>query len=78
MNAEFIKALDALQQEKGIDKEELIQAIESSIESAYRKNYGKVTGTPDIAITTCKIAIFVDGDFWHGWRFPQWRNKLSE
>lgn len=40
MNAEFIKALDALQQEKGIDKEELIQAIESSIESAYRKNYG--------------------------------------
>ena len=23
----------------------------------YRKNYGKVTGTPDIAITKCKIAI---------------------
>lgn len=40
MNAEFITALDALQEEKGIDKEELITAIEASIESSYRKNYG--------------------------------------
>ncbi|MDD2413759.1 MAG: transcription termination factor NusA [Eubacteriaceae bacterium] len=40
MNAEFIQALDALEEEKGINKEELIQAIEASIESAYRKNYG--------------------------------------
>lgn len=39
MNAEFIKALDVLQNEKGIDKEELIENIESSIESAYRKQH---------------------------------------
>lgn len=32
----------------------------------YRKNYDKLPGRPDIAITRCKIAIFVDGDFWHG------------
>lgn len=31
----------------------------------YRKNYAKLTGKPDIAITRAKIAIFVDGDFWH-------------
>ena len=31
----------------------------------YRKNYKKLPGTPDIAITKRKIAIFVDGDFWH-------------
>ena len=31
----------------------------------YRKNYKKLPGTPDIAITRCHIAIFVDGDFWH-------------
>ena len=24
------------------------------------------------------VAVFVDGDFWHGWRFPAWRHKLSE
>jgi DNA mismatch endonuclease (patch repair protein) len=32
----------------------------------YRKNFAKLVGKPDIVITRCKIAIFVDGDFWHG------------
>ena len=32
----------------------------------YRKNYKKAIGAPDIAITKYKIAIFCDGDFWHG------------
>ena len=31
----------------------------------YRKNWRKLPGTPDIALTKQKIAIFVDGDFWH-------------
>ena len=31
----------------------------------YRKNYKALPGTPDIAITKFRIAIFVDGDFWH-------------
>jgi DNA mismatch endonuclease (patch repair protein) len=31
----------------------------------YRKNYKKLPGSPDIAITRYWIAIFVDGDFWH-------------
>ena len=29
----------------------------------YRKNYRKLKGTPDIAITRYHIAVFVDGDF---------------
>ncbi len=31
----------------------------------YRKNYRFLPGSPDIALTHQKIAIFVDGDFWH-------------
>lgn len=31
----------------------------------YRKNFRKLPGTPDIALTKQKIAIFIDGDFWH-------------
>ena len=31
----------------------------------YRKNYRLLPGSPDIAITRYRIAIFVDGDFWH-------------
>ena len=34
--------------------------------------------TKVIASRSPAIAIFVDGDFWHGWRFPKWRLKLSE
>lgn len=31
----------------------------------YRKNYTRLPGKPDIAFTRQKIAVFVDGDFWH-------------
>lgn len=32
----------------------------------YRKNLSSLPGSPDIAITKYKIAIFVHGCFWHG------------
>lgn len=35
-------------------------------------------GRPDIVFRSAMISIFIDGDFWHGWRFPQWRDKLTE
>lgn len=35
-------------------------------------------GRPDIVFRRARIAVFIDGDFWHGWRFPLWKHKLSE
>lgn len=35
-------------------------------------------GRPDFLFRAQRVAVFVDGDFWHGWRFPVWRDKLSE
>ncbi len=35
-------------------------------------------GRPDFVFREQAVAIFVDGSFWHGWRFPAWRHKLSE
>lgn len=32
----------------------------------YRKNYNKLPGKPDIALTKYKIAIFCEGEFFHG------------
>lgn len=32
----------------------------------YRKNYGGLPGKPDIALTKYKIAVFCDGEFFHG------------
>src|SRR3989344_8079134 len=42
----------------------------------FRKHYDKIVGKPDIAIPTKKRAVFIDGDFWHGWYFTRWKNKL--
>lgn len=38
----------------------------------YRKNYNKLIGKPDIAITKYKIAVFCDSDYWHGY---DWENR---
>src|ERR1700693_3986285 len=35
-------------------------------------------GRPDFVFRLVRLAVFVDGDFWHGWRFAHWRHKLSE
>lgn len=32
----------------------------------FRKNYRVLIGKPDIVFTRAKIAVFCDGDFWHG------------
>lgn len=42
-----------------------------------RRNVRGLPGTPDFAWTRYKVAVFVDGDFWHGWRFPRWEHKLQ-
>jgi DNA mismatch endonuclease (patch repair protein) len=38
---------------------------------------GDLPGCPDFAFRAEHVAVFVDGDFWHGWRFGTWRDKLS-
>ena len=43
----------------------------------YRKNYRKLPGSPDIAITKYKIAVFVDGEFWHGYDWENRKGKLK-
>lgn len=40
MNKEFIQAIEDLEKEKHISKEILLEAIESALVSAYKKNYG--------------------------------------
>ena len=40
MNEQFIYALEELEQEKGINKEILIETIEAALISAYKKNFG--------------------------------------
>jgi len=65
MNAEFISALDALEKEKNISKDFLIEAIETAINAAYKKSVGpahdsKVVvnrATGDITIYALKTVV---------------------
>lgn len=43
----------------------------------YRLNYKKLPGSPDITITKYKIAIFVDGEFWHGHNWEARKQRLK-
>ena len=43
----------------------------------YRKNDKRLPGSPDIAITKYQIAIFVDGEFWHGKDWESRKERLK-
>lgn len=43
----------------------------------YRKNYKKLPGSPDIAITKYKLAIFCDSEFFHGKDWDILKPRLS-
>ncbi|WP_419023049.1 very short patch repair endonuclease [Emergencia sp.] len=43
----------------------------------YRKNYKGLPGTPDIAFTKYKIAVFCDSEFFHGKDWDKLKEKLK-
>lgn len=43
----------------------------------YRRNYKKLPGSPDIALTKYRVAVFVDGEFWHGENWEERKSKLK-
>ena len=32
----------------------------------FQRHYSRVVGSPDLALPRKKLAVFIDGDFWHG------------
>lgn len=44
----------------------------------FRKHVKDLPGKPDVVFPKAKVVIFIDGDFWHGYRFPLWANKLPD
>ncbi len=43
----------------------------------FRKHVAELPGRPDIVFPVARLAVFLDGDFWHGYRFPIWRHTLT-
>lgn len=44
----------------------------------FQKHYKKAIGSPDIALPSKKRAVFIDGDFWHGYRFSKLKQRLPK
>ncbi len=42
----------------------------------YSRNVKSLSGCPDFVFERERVVVFVDGDFWHGWRFVRWRDAL--
>ena len=55
---EFLKALDNIVEEKGIDKEVVLEAMELALTSAYKKNYGKTNSKVIINRDTGDIKVY--------------------
>jgi DNA mismatch endonuclease (patch repair protein) len=44
----------------------------------YRKDVKNLPGRPDIVFPKAKLAVFCDGDFWHGRNWEERRQKLEQ
>jgi DNA mismatch endonuclease (patch repair protein) len=43
----------------------------------FRKHCARLPGRPDLVFVRSRVVVFVDGDYWHGWRFSAWKEKLA-
>lgn len=43
----------------------------------YRVNNKSLPGTPDISILRYRLAVFIDGEFWHGYDWEEKKGKLK-
>lgn len=73
MNREFVEALEDLEKEKNISKEDLLDTIEQALVSAYKKNYGTAQNveasidgeTGEITVLAKKVVVD-DDDYYDG------------
>jgi DNA mismatch endonuclease (patch repair protein) len=44
----------------------------------FQKHYKRISGSPDVALPSKRLAVFIDGDFWHGYRFSRFEDRLPK
>ena len=62
---------------KNTTPERYLDALLESAKLEYRKHGRDLPGCPDFVFPQAKVVVFVNGDFWHGWRFPRWSHRLQ-
>ena len=43
----------------------------------FRKHMKELPGKPDIVFNKARVAVFLDGNFWHGYGFSAWQDTVS-
>ncbi len=62
---------------KNTKPELLVQAALHKCGLRFKKHVNNIPGNPDIVFPPIKLAVFIDGDFWHGYRFSEWAKNLK-
>jgi DNA mismatch endonuclease (patch repair protein) len=78
MSAEKRSTLMSKIKGKGTGPEQKVAFALSALALKWEGHASDLPGRLDFVFREEKVAVFVDGDFRHSWRFPVWRHKLSE
>jgi DNA mismatch endonuclease, patch repair protein len=78
MSAEKRSALMSRIKGKDTGPERVMAGLFRRARRRFETHARDLPSRPDFVFRRAKVAVFVDGDFWHGWRFPAWKLKLSE
>jgi DNA mismatch endonuclease (patch repair protein) len=54
----------------------MLRGAVAQIGLRYRVNKSDLPGRPDLVFTLARVAVFCDGDFWHGRSWPARRRRL--
>lgn len=77
MSAEKRSSLMSRIRGKGTGPERFLASELARWRFAWESHVADLPGRPDFVFRRRRVVIFVDGDFWHGWRFSTWSAKLA-
>ncbi len=62
---------------KNTTPERYIAALLKAAGIPFFRHQKQFIGCPDFVFPKSRLIVFIDGDFWHGWRLPIWAHKLD-
>ncbi|WP_369044245.1 very short patch repair endonuclease [Rubrivivax gelatinosus] len=77
MSAEKRSQLMGRIRSKDTGPERIVAAMLRVHRFKFEQHARDLPGRPDFVFRSRHLVILVDGDFWHGWRFPAWQHKLA-
>lgn len=57
---------------------DFIAELKKKTRKKFRMNVRNLTGKPDVVFQKERVCVFLDSDFWHGWRYSRWEQKLND